>query len=58
MAVDKTLPNIKEQPEETTDDLAIEMEEQLKEQAETPEGEIDIMETEDGGAELILTHLQ
>jgi len=52
MAVDKTLPNIKEQPEETTDDLAIEMEEQLREQAETPEGEIDIMETEDGGAEI------
>jgi hypothetical protein len=52
MAVDKTLPNIKEQPEETTEDLAIEMEEQLKEQVETPEGEIDIMETEDGGAEI------
>jgi len=52
MAVDKTLPNIKEQPEETTEDLAIEMEEQLREQVETPEGDIDIMETEDGGAEI------
>ena len=52
MAVDKTLPNIKEQPEETTEDLAIEMEEQLKEQVETPEGPIDISETEDGGAEI------
>ena len=52
MAVDKTLPNIKEQPEETNEDLALEMQEQLQEQVETPEGEIDIMETEDGGAEI------
>ena len=35
MAVDKTLPNISEQPEETTEDLAVEMEEQLREQADT-----------------------
>ena len=50
MAVDKTLPNIKEQPEETTDDLAIEMEEQLKAQPQA--GEIDVNEMEDGGAEI------
>ena len=50
MAVDKTLPNISEQPEETTEDLAIEMEEQLK--AQPAAGEIDVTETEDGGAEI------
>jgi len=50
--IDKALPNIKEQPEETAEDLAVEMEEQLKEQVETPEGPVDIMETEDGGAEI------
>jgi len=50
MAVDKTLPNISEQPEETTEDLAIEMEEQLKAQPQA--GEIDVTEMEDGGAEI------
>ena len=48
MAVDKTLPNITEQPEDTTENLAVEMEEQLKEQA----AESEIVETEDGGAEI------
>ena len=52
MAVDKSLPNISEQPEETSEELAVQMEEQLREQVETPEGEIDITETEDGGAEI------
>ena len=37
-----------EQPEDTTEELAVEMEEQLKEQA----AESDIVETEDGGAEV------
>jgi hypothetical protein len=50
MAVDKTLPNISEQPEETTEDLAIEMQEQLKAQPQA--GEIDVTEMEDGGAEI------
>ena len=47
MAVDKTLPNISEQPEETTEDLAVEMEEQLREQADT-----EVTELEDGGVEI------
>ena len=47
MAVDKTLPNISEQPEETTEDLAIEMEEQLRDQADT-----EVTELEDGGVEI------
>jgi hypothetical protein len=50
--IDKALPNLREQPEQTADDIAVEMEEQLTEQVETPEGPIDIMETEDGGAEI------
>jgi len=46
--IDKALPNISEQPEETTEDLAVEMEEQLLEQA----GDSEITELEDGGAEI------
>jgi hypothetical protein len=49
MAVDKTLPNITEQPEENTEDLAVEMQDQLEDQAT---GETQITETEDGGAEI------
>jgi len=46
--IDKALPNISQQPEETADDLAVEMEEQLLEQA----GDSQITELEDGGAEI------
>ena len=47
--IDKALPNIKEQPEETTEDLAVEMEEQLTEENQ---GNVGITEMEDGGAEI------
>ena len=32
--IDKALPNISEQPEQTNEDLAVEMEQQLLDQAE------------------------
>ena len=47
--IDKALPNIKEQPEETAEDLAVEMEEQLTEENQ---GDVGITEMEDGGAEI------
>ncbi|MGB2328022.1 MAG: portal protein [Flavobacteriaceae bacterium] len=48
--IDKVLPNISEQPEQTTDELAVEMSEQLQEQAQP--GEVEIINTEDGGVEV------
>jgi hypothetical protein len=48
--IDKVLPNISEQPEQTTDELAVEMSEQLQEQAQP--GEVEITDTEDGGVEV------
>ena len=48
--IDKVLPNISEQPEQTTDELAVEMSEQLQEQ--TQPGEVEITNTEDGGVEI------
>jgi hypothetical protein len=48
--IDKVLPNISEQPEQTTDELAVEMSEQLQEQAQP--GEVEIIDTEDGGVEV------
>ena len=48
--IDKVLPNISEQPEQTTDELAVEMSEQLQEQAQP--GEVEITNTEDGGVEV------
>ena len=41
--IDKVLPNISEQPEQTTDELAVEMSEQLQEQAQP--GEVEITNT-------------
>jgi hypothetical protein len=46
--IDKALPNISQQPEETTEDLAVEMSEQLNEQA----GDSEVTELEDGGVEI------
>ena len=50
--IDKALPNISEQPEQTSEDLAVEMEQQLLDQAEESSGETEIMENEDGSVDI------
>ena len=50
--IDKALPNISEQPEQTSEDLAVEMEQQLLDQAEESSGDAEIMENEDGSVDI------
>jgi hypothetical protein len=50
--IDKALPNISEQPEQTNEDLAVEMEQQLLDQAEESSGDAEIMENEDGSVDI------
>jgi hypothetical protein len=50
--IDKTLPNISEQPEQTAEDVAVEMEQQLLDQAEETSGETEIVENEDGSVDI------
>ena len=47
--IDKALPNIKEQPEETTEDLAVEMSEEME---QVQPGEAQITEMEDGSVDI------
>jgi hypothetical protein len=47
--IDKALPNIKEQPEETTEDLAVEMSDEME---QVKPGETEITEMEDGSVEV------
>ena len=47
--IDKALPNIKEQPEQTTEDLAVEMSEEME---QVQPGEAQITEMEDGSVDI------
>ena len=47
--IDKALPNIKVQPEETTEDLAVEMSEEIE---QVKSGEAEITELEDGSVDV------